>query len=369
MSSSDDQALGVLLAFMQLSDVGPARGRQVAASADPERTWDAIVRGEPVIRGANRALERRWRDEASNLEPAMELRRHLDAGVSVAMLGRDRYPTAFASDRNPPPLVVWRGEWPSAGASCGVVGTRRCTRYGRTVARSLGHDLAQAGIHVVSGLALGIDGEAHAGALSAAGVPPVGVVACGLDVPYPRRHGQLWAEVARSGLLLSEWPLGVTPLPWRFPSRNRLIAALSDVLVVVESGVAGGSMHTVRDADDRGRTVLAVPGPVTSESSRGTNLLLSEGCAPCRDADDVLVALGLAGRSSRIPGDGPPAVAHAEITQRSRVVLEALGAERCTLDDLALATPLNLGELSLELLELEACGAVVCGDGWYEVAR
>src|SRR5205823_12975808 len=132
--------------------------------------------------------------------------------------------------------------------------------------------------------------------------PVVGVVGCGLDVIYPPRHRQLWRQVAERGALLGEAPLGARPEPWRFPARNRILAALADAVVVVESHAAGGSNHTVAAAIDRSVPVLAVPGPVTSPASQGTNRLLAEGCHPATSADDVLVAIGLT--TCRRPGQG-----------------------------------------------------------------
>ena len=139
--------------------------------------------------------------------------------------------------------------------------------------------LSAAGVSVISGLALGIDGAAHEGAC-AAGTPPVAVVAGGLDDPYPRRHARLWARVAEHGAIVSESPAGVGTEKWRFPTRNRLLAALSDVVVVVESRPGGGSRHTVDAALARGVAVGAVPGSIRSPTSEGTNALLAEGAFP-----------------------------------------------------------------------------------------
>src|SRR5262249_38747100 len=155
---------------------------------------------------------------------------------------------------------------------------------GIDVAFELGRDLAAAGVAVVSGLAVGIDASAHAGALHAATSPPIAVVGSGLDVIYPRRNAVLWREVERRGLVLSQAPLGALPEKWRFPARNRLIAALADAVVVVESGTTGGSLHTVTEAVRRDRVVYAVPGPVRSDASAGTNRLLADGAVPACDA-------------------------------------------------------------------------------------
>ena len=178
-----------------------------------------------------------------------------------------------------------------------IVGTRSATPYGRQVASELGSDLAAAGVIVVSGLARGIDGAAHAGALrerGAASAPPVAVVGTGLDIVYPATNRELWEAVASRGAILSEAGLGTKPHPGVFPARNRIIAALSDVVVVVESHRGGGSLYTAEAAARRSIPVCAVPGSVKSRASQGTNELLVDGCAPVRDAEDVLVAISLA---------------------------------------------------------------------------
>jgi DNA processing protein len=254
------------------------------------------------------------------------------------------------------------------GPRVAVVGTRRCTRYGRDVAFELGRDLAARGVAVVSGLALGIDASAHAGALEAGGRPPVAVVATGLDVVYPRRNGPLWRQVAARGLLLSEYPLGVPPLPWRFPARNRLVAALADVLVVVESHARGGSLYTVEEAARRDRPVMAVPGSVRSAASRGALDLLADGCPPVRDVDDVLTALGL---SSRVVGDGPdpvpgPLPGGTSLDDGQLAVLDALGDEPATLEHLAVRTGQPMEQLAGALYHLGGLGVVVEEAGWYE---
>jgi DNA processing protein len=214
---------------------------------------------------------------------------------------------------------------------------------------------------VVSGLALGIDGAAHAGAL-AGPTPPAAVVATGLDVVYPRRHVELWRAVGERGVLLSEYPLGVWPERWRFPARNRIIAALADVVVVVESHERGGSMHTVESALERGRTVMAVPGSVRSPASAGTNALLAAGSPPARDATDVLVALGL---DAEVWERASPAVPDGDAGR----VVEAVGWEPSTLEQVADRLGAPLGPVAVHLLDLERDGWVHQEAGWYQRRR
>jgi DNA processing protein len=179
---------------------------------------------------------------------------------------------------------------------------------------------------------------------------------------YPRRHGELWRSVAGRGLLLSEFPLGTWPERWRFPARNRIIAALADVVVVVESHDRGGSMHTVESALERGRTVMAVPGSVRSPASAGTNALLAAGSPPARDAADVLVALGLEagvwGRASVTLPEGD-----------AGRVLDAVGWDAATLEQVADRLGAPLGPVAVHLVELERDGWVRQRAGWYERRR
>jgi DNA processing protein len=170
-----------------------------------------------------------------------------------------------------------------------IVGARRATTYGREVARSLGRDLAAAGMTVISGLAFGVDACAHRGALEAGRT--VACLGCGSDVAYPASHRSLWRRIQENGLILSELPPGTGAWRWSFPARNRIMAALAGMTVVVEAAERSGSLLTAEIACDLGREVGAVPGPVTSRGSAGPNRLLSEGANVVRDAQDVLDAL------------------------------------------------------------------------------
>jgi DNA processing protein len=241
-----------------------------------------------------------------------------------------------------------------------VVGTRRCTPAGRAIAAEFGTALAGAGVRVVSGLALGVDGAAHQGALDAGGGAPIGVVAGGFDRPYPVRHRQLWQRVAAAGTLVSEWPLGARSEGWRFPARNRLIVALSEVVVVVESGERGGSMVTAQLAAERGVPVLAVPGSIRNPAAAGTNRLLRDGAGPACGAEDVLTVLSLAGGST--PGaDRRPAPSAA-----AAGALAAMGWDPVTTNTLAARTGLPPGELAVLLAHLELDGWVAGGAGHWQ---
>lgn len=282
-------------ALASLPRATPRRLQRLLAGRDPAEVWEKVERGDSRGSAADDDLRAAWSAHArdTDLDAVAAELEALDAWVTTA--ASPKHPAALVDDIDPAPIVFCRGRVPDPSApAVAIVGTRRCTPTGRSVSMELGSGLAAAGVTVVSGLALGIDGAAHRGALAADGAPVVGVVGSGLDVVYPRGNRDLWDSVSTSGTLLTEAPLGAEPEGWRFPARNRLLAALADVVVVVESKRAGGSMHTVEEAIRRAVTVMAVPGSVRNPAAAGTNLLLSEGCPPACSTDDVLVALGLA---------------------------------------------------------------------------
>lgn len=339
---SDPRALGFAVLLAGHPGVGPRRLTELLAEHGAEPGW-AVAGGDP------------------SADPVSVLEAHHAAGIEVLVLDDPRYPARLRADPEPPALLFSQGDLAALGTTrVAIVGTRRCTGSGAGVARELGRELTEAGVVVVSGLALGIDGASHRGVLDAGGAP-VGVVGCGLDVVYPSRHRDLWERVREAGLLLGEAPMGVHPAAWRFPARNRIIAGLADLVVVVESHAKGGSMHTVREADDRGTQVMAVPGSVRNPAAAGVNQLLAEGCAPVRDATDVLVALGLSA-ASRAADPDPRAAPD----PTGRTVLAAFDWEPATLDHLVMRTGLRLPDLALALESLLAAGWVQGSGGWYE---
>jgi DNA processing protein len=232
-----------------------------------------------------------------------------------------------------------------------VVGARRASTYGREVARELGRELATAGLVVVSGLAFGIDACAHRGALDAG--LTVAVMGCGADVAYPAAHRSLWRRIGESGLVLSELPPGTGAWRWTFPARNRIMAALAGMTVVVEAAERSGSLITADLATDLGRDLGAVPGPVGSRLSVATNNLIAGGACLVRDAQDVLDAM-LGPGARRIERCGP------ELDPAQQAVLEALelGAETC--DAVAADLDLSGAEVAAALADLESLGYVNC---------
>ncbi len=366
------EAYGVALSG--LPGMGPIRLRRLLDALPPSAAWAEVVEGraawvvelEPERSTTDpAAVARRWSQEARLTDVGSLWAAHVDAGVRIAMRGGAGYPTVLAEDAEGPAVLFSLGDLDRAVElpAVGIIGSRRCTYYGREVARELGRELAAAGVAVVSGLAAGIDGAAHVGALEPeGGAPPVGVVGSGLDVVYPRRHAELWRRVAQRGVLLAEAPLGARPEAWRFPARNRIIATLARVLVVVEAHAQSGSTHTVNAADTRGRTILAVPGPVRSAASAGTNALIAEGAAGLlRDVRDVLAALGLQ--------PAPPkrgSTARPRPSRDERAVLDAVGWQPASIDQVALRLGAPVGPVSLHLESLARDGWLRREGAWWE---
>jgi DNA processing protein len=361
-----------VVALSRLPDVGPVRLRALLDAGPPGEVWRDVERGrvlrhEPLGRAlgggpAADELVRAWRLAARGIEPAAEWCRCADAGIGVLVIGQPGYPSELERDVAAPVVLFSSGDPDGlVGARVGIVGTRRCSRYGHDLAWELGHDLAAVGVGVVSGLALGIDGAAHAGCLAAGGAPPIGVVGCGLDRPYPGRHRELWGQVADAGVLLSEYPLGAAPEAWHFPQRNRIIAALSDVLVVVESDVTGGSLITAEQAAGRGVPVFAVPGPVRSAASAGTNRLIADGVQVCTGIDDVLLALDSRPAVRRSAERRPPP------TEAGAVLLDAFGWQPATFEQLVQRLPgIATGVVARELESLAADGWIAARGPWFE---
>jgi DNA processing protein len=371
-------------ALAALPGMGPAGLGALLHGGDPEEAWGRVLDGserrparrvEPTVE-PSRAVHRGgphepWAAVAAKIDVAGNWKRFESAGIGVTYLGRSDYPAALVDDPLPPGVLFWRGDLSVLDRVCvAIVGTRQCTSYGLGVARQLGSDLARAGMGVVSGLALGIDAAAHTGALEALGPTTVGVAASGVDVVYPRSHGRLWAQVVERGAVVSEAAPGQAAQAWRFPARNRILAGLSRAVVVVESHARGGTMHTVEAAADRGIEVLAVPGPVTSSASDGTNQLLRDGRPPVRDFRDVLDELGdfraLAAGQSPLPGIAPPAV---RIDRQARMVIAAIEWTPTATAVIAERVGLPLGSLSATLVKLEALGMIRGEGGWWERAR
>ena len=368
-----DRTAACLVSLAYLDGIGPATLRRCHLEHGAEETWSDLLAGRPerIVPIATQAARskagftERLVAQARLRDPAADLARQLDAGRQVLVHGRRGYPQRLLADPAAPALLFAEGDL-GALLSPGValVGTRNATLAGRSLAEEMGADLARCGIAVRSGLALGIDGAAHRGALRAGSAPAVAVIASGLDIAYPRRHLHLQRDLARSGLVISETPAGVRPDPWRFPARNRILAALADLVVVVESRVAGGSLLTVDEALARGVPVAAVPGHPSAPASAGTNALLYDGASLVRDAPDVLMILGI---TPPVTATEDRALLAAQpLDPARRAVLDVLGPTPSSLAEVVAETGRTVAEVSHALAGLLADGLVQESQGWYE---
>jgi DNA processing protein len=285
------------------------------------------------------------------------------AGIEILTCDGPGYPPGLSRLPDPPPLLYMRGQLlPEDADAVAVVGSRDATPYGRRVARELAECFAAAGVTVVSGLARGVDGAAHAGALAAGG-RTVAVLGCGMDVVYPKEHAELSGRIARQGALVTEFPLGSPPKAGHFPVRNRILAAMSEGVVVVEAARDSGSLITAGLAAELSVVVGAVPGSILSRTSVGCNDLIFAGAVPVRRVEDILELLPLETRErleNRRSPAGPEPAAEQHIPALSpggALVFDALSiTEPQSAEELARAVPLASGALLGHLLELEILG-------------
>ena len=323
------------------------------------RQADALLR-EPENLSAQLDATQRWLHSA----PEGLQRRILTLGDAL-------YPPALLNIEDPPPLLYVEGRidvlencgWPPRAIA--IVGSRSPTPQGALNATRFAADLARAaGACIISGMALGIDGAAHEGALQACGdtaqgIATIAVTGTGLDICYPRRHSALAQRIAQSGLLVSEYPLGTPPAPPNFPRRNRIIAGLAQGTLVVEAALRSGSLITARLAAEQGKSVFAVPGSIHSQLSRGAHDLIRQGACLAESVHDVLQEMqweGSAPTPATTPAAPSPAAPEAAAPDDDDALLRALGADPVSLDALQARTGWPTEQLQVRLLELELAG-------------
>ena len=313
--------------------------------------------GEETARAILAGSSRSWASD--------QVARAAEAGVEIITLRESAYPRLLRRIFAPPPVLFVLGDIRVCAAPCvAIVGSRSFTPYGRDCAFRLAGDLSQLGITAVSGMAMGIDAHAHSGALQCGGATAA-VLGSGLDRPYPPENLELFRQIARTGAVISEFPLGTTPEAHNFPRRNRIISGLSLGTVVVEAGDRSGALITVRHALEQNREVFAVPGPITSGKSLGTNRLIKEGAKLVETVDDILQELphsvprraatgALAAASQKAKDE-----AVRSLPDLDRRVLRSLsGSGPDHIDAVAAGTRLPAAQVLTVLLGLELAGLV-----------
>jgi DNA processing protein len=326
--------------------------------AEPEEAFlkKLNLRPSSCARFMELRAERDW--------PAREMDRADKFGARFVTVDDPDYPSRLKDLPRPPIGLYVKGRLDAEASSLALVGTRRCSSYGRTVAEALGRAAARAGCRVVSGGAKGIDGAGHRGCLLENGTT-VAVLGTAVDRVYPAEHRSLFAEIAEKGALVSEYPMGTGGDSWRFPDRNRIIAGLSNRVVVVESPEDGGSMITARLALDLGREIWCVPGRITEGVARGSNALIRDGANVLADVDDFIerisgrygqMLLDFDGRGPFAPSPAEPSFA---LSANEKTILELLRrrGERM-LDDLMEESGLSIVEVQTCLVTLDAADLV-----------
>lgn len=367
------------LGLAWLSQAGAHSLLRLLSRFGPEQIWGA---GERTLEewGISSATAARFVRARASFSVGHTLNVLRKAGVTFVPYGSALYPEGLTNLSHPPAGLFAKGQTQALAAlqripRITIVGTRRASHYGLRAARAFSSVFARAGVAVISGLALGVDGEAHRAALAASGVTAA-VLGCGVDVVYPKRHQALYEAVGGQGILLSELPPGTLPSRWTFPQRNRLLAAIGDAVLVIEGSLTSGALQTATEAACLGRPVLAVPGPVDINNHRGCNQLIYEGALPAiepaqavqdflsetriarRERTQLLpssavgrvLAEGAGGLQVGVRGLGQPEQA---------AVLAQLAVRPCTLEDIVVHTGLPARRAAALVSELELDGLVV----------
>lgn len=360
-SSLPAEEYAALRALLEVEGVGPARvGRALLEGATPAQLVPAMA---PELR-----------IDAATVESArVELARCTRCTTRVLRAGAPGYPTRFTHLTDPPPLVWLRGNPEAvppprgdraAVPSVAVVGSRRGTAYGRAVAEQIGRGLGRAGVTVVSGLALGVDGAAHSGTLEAGG-RTVALLAGGTERASPRSHAGLYRRLLESGAALSENPPGSAPLAHHFPRRNRMIAALADAVVVVEAARKSGALITARLALELGRDVWAVPGRIDQGAAEGTNALIRDGARPVCSVSELVESYAIAGEEGGLSPGSLGGPAPSSVSALAEQIWIELAREALPLEAIRdrLAPDSAPAELLSALTELELSGWIERGAG------
>ena len=360
---TEREELGAWLRLLQTPGIGAQSARRLLAALGPPQAiwaqspqaWAGVV-GQRVARAMHAEPE----DWAALVETTWGWLQSGEGRHTIVTLGDPDYPAQLLQTEDPPCLLYATGRSDKlqnlqASQALAIVGSRNPTPQGRLNAQAFARSLAQSGLCIVSGLALGVDGAAHAGALegaSPAQLATIAVVGTGLDRVYPSQHLALAHRIAEHGLILSEYPLGTPPLSAHFPRRNRIISGLSQGTLVVEAASESGSLITARQALEQGREVFAIPGSIHSPQSKGCHALIRQGAKLVESAQDVLEELRVPDPFAQVP------LALETTPSNDTGLLALLGHEPVGLDALQARSGLDTARLQAELLDLELAGQI-----------
>lgn len=349
------------LAMKQVSQIGPGRFRiMLERFGSIQEAWHASAQELRAALDARTAAEILTAREHLNVAELWE--KSTRGNVRVACWLDDEYPALLREIPAPPPVIYIRGQLQETDSvSVAIVGTRRATAYGRDITYRIAYDLAQAGVTIVSGLALGVDGVAHRAALEAGG-RTIAVLGSGIDVIYPGEHRDLARRIADQGAVISDYAPGTKPDRFNFPPRNRIISGLALGVVVTEAPDRSGALLTVNFAAEQGRDAFAVPGPVHAASSAGCLRIIREGATMVRSAEDILEDLHI----RRVSTPLEPVQTTLPLSSEDRHLLNLLTGHAQHIDDLAEKASRPVPEISGQLMMLELQGLVrSTGAGFY----
>ncbi len=349
-----DQSIDAWL-LLNASGLTTARQLQLLeALGSPDEILGATDQRLTEVEGITQAHVKKLRAAQQQIDLTELHQECAEHQSNILTIADESYPALLKEIDDPPPVLFVQGGFTKADElALAVVGTRKCTPYGRTVARELATNLAQRGFTIVSGLAVGIDGEAHEAALEAGG-RTIAVLACGADITYPREHRQLREKIAQSGAVITECPFGTPPTRERFPMRNRLISGLSLGTVVVEAPSKSGALITAGLAGEQGREVFAVPGDINSPTSRGCHGLIKDGAQLVEVPEDVVDGLGIMLRAVPAREQRQDVELHGD----EETVYQALSHQPRHADEIAESCEISPAQVTSALMLLEVKGLV-----------
>lgn len=316
--------------------------------------WKATANDLVKTGGCSPETAAAWEKRKIDLDLDIELARLEKAGVNYVTYKDSLYPELLRTIFDPPPGIFVRGSLKNDNPAVAIVGSRKPTPYGLAVAEQMAEEVARAGVTVVSGMARGIDSGAHRGALKAGGLT-FAVLGCGLDVVYPKENRRLMEDIASSGAVISEFPLGSLPEAWHFPVRNRIISGLSSAILIVEAGERSGALITADCALEQGRDVMAVPGSISSSLSKGPNRLIKQGARLVEKAEDILEEIGVGLLFKTEARKAPP---FPRLTGGEEQIYRLLSHDPINLEELISVTGLPAQEVLAAIMFLEIKGLV-----------
>jgi len=311
-----------------------------------QNAWNAKYGDFKNVRGISSSIAEgiiKRRDEKKLLKEIKDME---SMGINIITVDSEDYPENLKNIYDPPFILYTKGNMKKCSRYISIVGSRKCTSYGRMAARSISKLLCEYDIGIISGLARGIDTEAHMGALEGGGFT-CGVLGCGCDVCYPPENKKLMMEIEAKGIIVSEYLPGTKPLPSNFPARNRIISGLSDGVLVIEAGEKSGALITANFGLEQGRDVFAVPGPISSECSKGSNYLIKDGAKLVTNIGDIISELGI---NIKVHTTNNIAI---ELTCKEKILMDAIDDSPIYIDDLLQKVSLKINEINYILTTLE----------------